>query len=106
MDFPEPKFKTDTEIEQWRVILTETYTYLCVTSDEIRSALVHSGPRPFTVACRLPWGQDTGTDAPRRCLFSDVLVDLRVAASSDRLAACTWLGQIGGKVHDTRHARR
>ena len=89
VDFPEPKFKTDTEIEQWRDILTEIYTYLCVTSDEIRSALVHSGPRPFTVACRLPWGQDTGTDAPQRCLFSDVLVDLRVAASSDRLAACT-----------------
>ena len=106
VDFPEPKFKTDTEIEQWRDILTEIYTYLCVTSDETRSALVHSGPRPFTVACRLPWGQDTGKDAPRRCLFSDVLVDLRVAAASDRLAACTWLGQIGGKVHDTRHARR
>ena len=106
MDFPEPKFKTDTEIEQWRDILTEIYTYLCVTSDEIRSALVHSGPRPFTVACRLPWGHDTGTDAPQCCLFSDVLVDLRVSASSDRLTACTWLETMGIKVHDTRQAHR
>ena len=50
VDFPSPKFKTDTEIEQWRDILTEIYTYLCVTDDGIRSALVHSGPRPFTTA--------------------------------------------------------
>ena len=106
VDFPSPKFKTDTEIEQWRDILTEIYTYLCVTNDEIRSALVHSGPRPFTVTCKSPWGQDTGTATPQRSLISDVLVDLRVAASHDRLTACTWLGTMGIKVHDTRHARR
>ena len=106
VDFPSPKFKTDTEIEQWREILTEIYTYLCVTDGEIRSALVHSGPRPFTLACKSPWGLDTATTAPHRCLISDVLVDLRMAASSDRLTACSWLGTMGIKVHDTRHARR
>ena len=106
VDFPSPKFKTDTEIEQWREILTEIYTYLCVTDGEIRSALVRSGPRPFTLTCKSPWGLDTATTAPHRCLISDVLVDLRVAASSDRLTACSWLGTMGIKVHDTRHARR
>ena len=64
VDFPSPKFKTDTEIEQWREILTEIYTYLCVTDDRIRSALVHSGPRPFTLACKSPWGLDTATATP------------------------------------------
>ena len=100
MDFPSPKFKTDTEIEQC--------TYLCITDDGIRSALVQSGPRPFTVTARSPWGQDTGTATPppQRCLVSDVLVDLRVAATHDRLTACTWLETMGFIVHDTRHARR
>ena len=57
-DFPRPKFKTDTEVQQWREILTEIYTYLCVTDERIRSALIQSGPRPFTVECKSPWGLD------------------------------------------------
>ena len=84
VDFPSPKFKTHTEIEQWRDILTEIYTYLCVTDKRFRSALVQSGPRPFTLKCKSPWGLDgeyTATTAPHRCLISDVLVDVRVAAS-------------------------
>ena len=109
VDFPSPKFKTDTETQQWREILTEIYTYLCVTDETIRSALVQSGPRPFTLECKSPWGLDgeyAATTTPHRCLISDVLVDVRVAASSDKLTACTWLGTIAVKVHDTRHARR
>ena len=106
MDFPRPKFTTDTEIEQWKTILTEIYAYLCISDSEIRSALVHSGPRPFTVAARSPWGPETGTATPQRGLLSDVLIDLRVAASHDRLKANTWLGAGGIKVHDTRHTRR
>ena len=105
VDFPSPKFKTDTEIQQWREILTEIYTYLCVTDERIRSAFVQSGPRPFTLECKSPWGLDGeyATTAPHRCLISDVLVDVRVAASSDKLTACSWLGTIAVKVHDTRH---
>ena len=67
VDFPSPKFKTHTEIEQWRDILTEIYTYLCVTDKRFRSALVQSGPRPFTLECKSPWGLDgeyTATTAP------------------------------------------
>ena len=108
VDFPSPKFKTDTEIQQWREILTEIYTYLCVTDERIRSAVIQSGPRPFTLECKSPWGLDREYPAttPHRCLISDVLVDVRVAASSDKLTACSWLGTIAVKVHDTRHARR
>ena len=58
LDFPKPKFKTDTEIQQWREILTEIYTFLCVTDEGIRSALIQSGPRPFTLECKSPWGPD------------------------------------------------
>ena len=57
-DFPRPKFQTDTEVQQWREILTEIYTYLCVTDAGIRSTLIKSGPRPFTVECKSPWGWD------------------------------------------------
>ena len=57
-DFPRPKFQTDTEVQQWREILTEIYTYLCVTDAGIRSTLIQSGPRPFTVECKSPWGLD------------------------------------------------
>ena len=106
MDFPRPKFTTDTEIEQWRTILTEIYTYLCISDSEIRSALVRSGPRPFTVAAKSPWGPETGTATPQRGLLSDVLIDLQVAASHDILKANTWLGAGGIKVQtlDTRVA--
>ena len=105
MDFPRPKFTTDTEIEQWKTILTEIYAYLCISDSEIRSALVRSGPRPFTVAAKSPWGPETGTATPQRGLLSEVLIDLRVTATHDRLKANTWLGAGGIKVHDTRHAR-
>ena len=105
-DFPTPKFSTNTEIEQWKVILMEIYTFLCISDSEIRSSLVHSGPRPFTVTARLPWGPETGTATPQRGLLNDILIDLRVAATHDRLKANTWLGAGGIKVHDTRHARR
>ena len=59
VDFPVPKFKSTTETQQWLEILTDIYTYLCDTDEEIRSALVKTGPRPFTLFCRSPWGRDT-----------------------------------------------
>ena len=104
-DFPTPKFSTNTEIEQWKTILAEIYEYLCISDSEFRSTLVHSGPRPFTVAVKSPWGPETGTATPQRGLLNDILIDLQVAASHDRLKANTWLGAGGIKVHDTRHAR-
>ena len=105
-DFPTPKFLTNTEIEQCQVILTEIYAFLCINNSEIRSSLVRSGPRPFTVTARLPRGPETSTATPQRGLLNDILIDLRVAATHDRLKANTWLGAGGIKVHDTRHARR
>ena len=53
-DFPTPKFSTTTEIDQWIIILEEIYAFLCINNSEIRSSLVRSGPRPFTVAAKSP----------------------------------------------------
>ena len=109
MDFPIPKFKSDTEIQQRLEILADIYTYLCDTDDRIRSAFVETGPRPFTLECRSPWGYDMQhpDTAPRSCLISDMLASVRVVISSDRLTTrCRWFGTMGAALHDTRHARR
>ena len=63
-DFPTPKFSTTTEIDQWRIILEEIYAFLCINNTEMRSSLIRSGPRPFTVTARLPWGPETNTVNP------------------------------------------
>ena len=105
-DFPTPKFSSTTEIDQWRIILEEIYAFLCINNSEMRSSLILSGPRPFTVTARLPWGSETKTATPQRGLLNDVLLSLRVAATHDRLKDNTWLGTGGIKVHDTRHMRR
>ena len=104
--FPHAEVSTTTEIEQWKVILAEIYAYLCISDSELRSTLVQSGPRPFTVLAKSPWGPTTDAASPQRGLLNDILIDLRVAASHDRLKANTWLGAGGIKVHDTRHTRR
>ena len=109
VDFPIPKFKSNTETQQWLEILADIYTYLCNTDERIRSALVETGPRPFTLECRSPWGRDIQhpDTAPHSCLISDILVGVRVAIASDTLTTrCRWLGTKGVAVHDTRHARR
>ena len=82
-----------------------------VAYDHVRSTLrklVETGPRPFTLECRSPWGLDMQhpDTAPHRCLISDVLVNVCVAISSDRLTACRWMETKGPAVHDTRHTRR
>ena len=105
-DFPTPKFSSTTEIDQWRIILEEIYTFLCINNSAMRSSLITSGPRPFTVTARLPWGSETETATPQRGLLNDILLGLRVAATHDRLKDITWLGAGGIKVHDTRHMRR
>ena len=109
VDFPIPKFKSDTETQPWLEILADIYTYLCNTDERIRSALVETGPRPFTLECRSPWGRDIQhpDTAPHSCLISDILVGVRVAIASDTLTTrCRWLGTKGVAVHDTRQTRR
>ena len=87
-DFPTPKFTTPDCIQQWLSILTDIYTYLCVTDTAFKSALLDTGPHPFTLQCLSPWGS------------------VRVLACSDRLAANRWLSVHQHSRPHTRNARR
>ena len=85
---------------------TEVYNYY--GNPTMVRALINTGPHPFTLQCRSPWGyvlNDPDT-SPRTDLISDVLIGVRVAATSDRLAESRWLRTKGQATHDTRHARR
>ena len=108
VEFPTPKFTTTDETQQWLEILTDIYTYLCTMDGTFRSTLINTGPHPFTLQCRSPWGyvlSDLDT-CPRTDLVSDVLISVRVSASSDRLPQNRWLSTKRQATHDTRNVRR
>ena len=105
-DFPTPKFTTPDCIKQWLSILTDTYTYLCVTYTAFK--LLDTGPHPCTLQCLSPWGgvpSDPDT-CPCTDLVSDVLINVRVLACSDRLTASRWLSVHQHSRPRTRNARR
>ena len=108
VEFPTPKFTTTDSTQQWLEILTDIYTYLCTIDETFRSTLINTGPHPFTLQYRSPWGYVLGDPdtCPRTDLVSDVLISVRVSASSDRLAQSRWLSTKRQATHDTRHARR
>ena len=107
-DFPTPKFTTPDCTQHWLSILTDIYTYLCVTDMTFKSALVNTGPHPFTLQYLSPWGSvpsDPDT-CLRADLVSDVLINVGVLASTDRLTASRWLPPHRYSRHSTRNARR
>ena len=80
-------------IQQWHSILVDIYSHLCLTDTAIKSLLIDTGPRPFTLKCLSPWGYvPTDPDnCPHTDLISDVLINVRVLAGGDRLSLCWWL---------------
>ena len=93
IDFSTPKFKTIDWHRQWRSVLMDIYSHLCLTDVSFKTALIQSGPRPFTLNCCTTWGDipnepDTGL---RANVISDILVDTCVLDTTGRLTACTWL---------------
>ena len=100
-DFPTPKFKNIDWIQQWRVILMDIYGHLCLTDESFRDALIATGPRPFRLQCAQPWGyvpSDPDTSvlhhlAVRADLISDILIEVRVCATSNTLTPVSWLKQ-------------
>ena len=95
-DFPTPKFKTIDWQQQWRAVLMDIYSHLCLMDVSVRTALIQSGPRPFTLHCCTPWGDipnepsepDTGS---RANIISDILFDTCILATTDKLTSCSWL---------------
>ena len=106
-DFPTPKFSTTTEMEQWKVILEEIYSHLCLTDGVVEAALRESGPRPFSLTCLPPWGGlcDVSTTTIGGSLVSDILIETRVQLVAGKLTAPRWLLPVcvrGGLRHDRR----
>ena len=76
-DFPTPRFQTPEWQVQCRSVLAEIYGHLCLTDMAVKTALINSGPRPFTLFCLAPWGalHDVSSTALRDNLISDILVE-------------------------------
>ena len=79
-DFPTPRFQTPDWQVQRRSVLTEIYGHLCLTDLAVRTSLINSGPRPFTLHCLAPWGalHDDSSTTLRGNLISDIFVETRV----------------------------
>ena len=74
-------------------VLMDIYSHLCLTDVSVKTTLIQSGPRPFKLNCTKPWeyipnDPDTGS---RANIVSDILIDTRVLATSDKLTSCTWI---------------
>ena len=92
-DFQTPKFKTIDWEQQWRAVMMDIYYHLCLTDVSVKTALINTGPRPFTLHCLKPWGyapNDPDT-CSRTNIVSDILIDTRVLATTDKLTSCRWL---------------
>ena len=107
-DFPTPKFTTLDCVQHWQSLLMDIYSHLCLTGTTIKSALIDTGPRPLTLKCLSPWGYvlDDPDIRSRADIISEVLVNVRVLATADRLTPCRWLERPCASRPGTRQARR
>ena len=55
-DFPTARFLTPDWQAQCRSVLIDIYGHLCLTDVAVKTALVDTGPRPFSLRCSAPWG--------------------------------------------------
>ena len=90
-----------------RTVLTEIYGHLCINDIAVKTALIHTGPRPFTLQCSAPWGTlgDTSHTVSRGNLISDILIDTRVQLATGKLTSAEWLAP-GATSGGLRHATR
>ena len=74
----------------------------------MKSALIDTGPRPFTLECLSPWGCVLVNPDVSSCtdMISDVLVIVCVAAAGDKLTRCHWLESTMESRPGTRRAHR
>ena len=55
-DFPTARFLTPDWQSQCRSVLMDIYGHLCLTDVAVKTALVDTGPRPFSLRYSAPWG--------------------------------------------------
>ena len=97
---------------EWRVqcrsVLAEIYGHLCLTDMAVKTALIDSGPRPFTLLCLAPWGalKDVSSATLRGNIVSDILVETRAHLVAGKLTSSSaWL-RPGDTSTGLRHAAR
>ena len=92
-DFPTPRFQTPDWQVQCRSVLTEIYGHLCLNELAVKTALIDSGPQPFTLHCSAPWGALYGDSSTALSgnLISDILVETRVHFVAGKLTSSSWL---------------
>ena len=106
--FPTPKFTTLDWVQQWHSLLVDIYSHLCSTDTTVKSALIDTGPQPFTLECLSPWRRvlvDPDISS-RTDMIREVLVNARISAAADRLTHCQWLQRTKESRPGTRRARR
>ena len=91
--FPTSRFQTSGWNLQCRSVLRDIYSHLCLTDIAVKTALLESGPRPFSLSCLPPWGGlcDVSTTEIGANLVNDVLIETRVLLVAERLTAPRWL---------------
>ena len=59
----------------------------------VKTALIDTGPRPFSLQCSAPWGAlcDTTNAVSPGYLISDILIDTRVHLVAGKLTSAEWL---------------
>ena len=74
----------------------------------MKSALIDTGPRPFTLECLSPWGRVLVDPDVSSCIdmISEVLISVRVAAVGHKLTRCQWLEKTMESRPGTWRARR
>ena len=92
-EFPTSRFQTVGWNSQCRSVLLEIYSHLCLTDIAVKTALLESGPRPFSLSCLPPWGGlcDVSTTEIGANLVNDILIEARVQLVADKLTAPRWL---------------
>ena len=105
--FPTSRFQTSGWNLQCRSVLRDIYSHLCLTDTAVKTALLESGPRPFSLSCLPPWGGlcDVSTTEIGANLVSDVLIEARVQLVAERLTAPRWLLPVRARK-ELRHTTR
>ena len=73
----------------------------------VKTALLESGTRPFSLSCLPPWGGlcDVSTAEIGANLVNDILIETRVQLVADRLIAPRWLLPVRAR-RELRHTTR
>ena len=105
--FPTSRFQTSDWNLQCGLVLRDIYSHLCLTDIAAKTALLESGPRPFSLSCLPPWGglYDVSTTEIGANLVSDILIETRVQLVAERLTAPRWLLPVRTR-RELRHTAR